>query len=118
MKADKKWVFTLIFTAFISIIIFNTSIYNFRSSYTLTNSHKPISTVHRGTDYPPAFAYYISGSRGDVDRIFRMLLAVYGGGSGRRRRVVEERGGGERFEVFRSGRSTSVWGRGRANLFK
>ncbi|KAF5779485.1 putative glycosyl transferase, family 14 [Helianthus annuus] len=77
MKADKKWVFTLFFTAFISIIIFITSIYNFSSSYTLTNSHKPISTVHRGTGYPPAFAYYISGSRGDGDRIFRLLLAVY-----------------------------------------
>lgn len=35
------------------------------------------SVVHHGARYPPAFAYYIWGGRGDNDRMFRLLLAVY-----------------------------------------
>ncbi|KAL8227590.1 hypothetical protein R6Q57_015174 [Mikania cordata] len=76
MGAEKKWLFTLFFAAFISLLIFISSICGFSSSYSLT-SHKPFSTVHRGHGYPPAFAYYISGTGGDAGRIFRLLLAVY-----------------------------------------
>lgn len=76
MGAEKKWLFTLFFAAFISLLLFISSICGYSSSYAFT-SHKPFSTVHRGRGYPPAFAYYISGTRGDADRIFRLLLAVY-----------------------------------------
>ncbi|KAI3763790.1 hypothetical protein L2E82_13787 [Cichorium intybus] len=76
MGAEKKWLFTLFFAAFISVLLFISSICGFSSSYAFT-SHKPFSTVHRGRGYPPAFAYYISGTHGDADRIFRLLLAVY-----------------------------------------
>ncbi|KAL8249777.1 hypothetical protein R6Q59_006645 [Mikania micrantha] len=71
MAADKKWLFTLFFAAFISVMIFVSSIYNFSAT------QKPFSAVRRGPGHPPAFAYYISGTRGDSDRIFRLLLAVY-----------------------------------------
>ncbi|KAI7738878.1 hypothetical protein M8C21_002041 [Ambrosia artemisiifolia] len=72
MTAKKKWVFTLLMTAFISLLLFISSIPTFTSSY------KPFSSsVQRGPHHPPAFAYYISGTRGDADRIFRLLLAVY-----------------------------------------
>ncbi|KAK9050473.1 hypothetical protein SSX86_030557 [Deinandra increscens subsp. villosa] len=71
MAAEKKWLFTLFFAAFISILLFISTIYGSSSSY------KPFSTVHRANGYPPAFAYYISGTRGDAERIFRLLLAVY-----------------------------------------
>lgn len=76
MGNEKKWLFTLFFAAFISLLLFISSICGFNSSYTFT-SHKPYYAVQRGRGYPPAFAYYISGSRGDVDRVFRLLLAVY-----------------------------------------
>lgn len=72
--AEKKWLFTLFSLAFLSLLIFLSSIYNFSS----TSPHKPFSStpLHTLTS-PPSFAYYISGSLGDVDRIFRLLLAVY-----------------------------------------
>ncbi|KAI3720090.1 hypothetical protein L6452_21000 [Arctium lappa] len=76
MGAEKKWLFTLFFAAFISLLLFLSSIFGFSSSYAFT-SHKPFSAVHRGRGYPPAFAYYITGTRGDAERIFRLLLAVY-----------------------------------------
>ncbi|KAL8229972.1 hypothetical protein R6Q57_014872 [Mikania cordata] len=71
MAADKKWLFSLFFAAFISVLIFVSSIYNFSST------QKPFSAIRRGLGHPPAFAYYISGTRDDSDRIFRLLLAVY-----------------------------------------
>lgn len=70
---EKKWLLTLFIAAFISLLLFISSMYGF-TSYT---HNKPYSAVHRGKNYPPSFAYYISGSRGDVDRVFRLLLAVY-----------------------------------------
>ncbi|KAL2518896.1 Core-2/I-branching beta-1 [Abeliophyllum distichum] len=77
MGAEKKWLFTLFSAAFISILIFLSTILGFSFSYDYI-THKPFSSmVHRGHGHPPAFAYYISGGRGDGDRIFRLLLAVY-----------------------------------------
>lgn len=35
------------------------------------------SIILRGPHHPPAFAFYISGGRGQKDRILRLLLAVY-----------------------------------------
>ncbi|GFP83499.1 xylosyltransferase 1 [Phtheirospermum japonicum] len=70
MGAEKKWLFTLFSGAFITFLIFLSFITGFR--------HKQFaSAVNHGPGHPPSFAYYISGSRGDGDRLFRLLLAVY-----------------------------------------
>lgn len=78
MGADKKWLLIFFSAAFISVV-FLFLISGFRSSYYYSFSPRKsfASAVHRGPGYPPAFAYYISGGRGDEDRIFRLLLAVY-----------------------------------------
>ncbi|KAL4316226.1 hypothetical protein AHAS_Ahas15G0263900 [Arachis hypogaea] len=71
MGAEKKWLFTLFTAAFLSLMII-------LSSFTSLTSPKPFpSIVNHGALYPPAFAYFITGSRGDKDRAFRLLLAIY-----------------------------------------
>ncbi|XP_015967816.1 beta-glucuronosyltransferase GlcAT14A-like [Arachis duranensis] len=71
MGAEKKWLFTLSTAAFLSLMII-------LSSFTSLTSPKPFpSIVNQGALYPPAFAYFITGSRGDKDRAFRLLLAIY-----------------------------------------
>ncbi|KAL3644694.1 hypothetical protein CASFOL_009874 [Castilleja foliolosa] len=66
MGAKRKWLFTLFYGAFITFIIF------------AFPTHKQFSSaVNHGPGHPPSFAYYISGSSGDGDRLFRLLLAVY-----------------------------------------
>lgn len=76
--AEKKWLFALFSAAFLSFLIFVSSICGLSSSYYSFSSHKPFtSSAHHGPGHPPAFGYYISGGRGDADRMFRLLLAVY-----------------------------------------
>ncbi|KAG8382795.1 hypothetical protein BUALT_Bualt05G0114400 [Buddleja alternifolia] len=79
MGAERKWLFTLFSGAFITFLILLSFISGFSSSYNFAlPPHKPFSSsVHRGPGHPPAFAYYISGGRGDGERLFRLLLAVY-----------------------------------------
>ncbi|KAL6543809.1 hypothetical protein OROGR_010306 [Orobanche gracilis] len=80
MGVEKKWLFTLFSGAFITFLIFLSFITGFSSSsyYYAFPPHKQFaSTVNHGPGHPPSFAYYISGSRGDGDRLFRLLLAVY-----------------------------------------
>ncbi|KAK9276065.1 hypothetical protein L1049_005596 [Liquidambar formosana] len=78
MGAEKKWLFTLFFAAFVSLLLFLSSLSGFTASSYAFTSHKHFpSTVRHGPHYPPSFAYYISGGRGHKDRIFRLLLAVY-----------------------------------------
>ncbi|KAI4313820.1 hypothetical protein L6164_026770 [Bauhinia variegata] len=70
--AEKKCLFTLFTAAFLSLILL------LLSSISAFSSQKAFpSLVQRGAHYPPAFAYFISGGRGDADRIFRLLLAIY-----------------------------------------
>ncbi|KAJ0463691.1 putative beta-glucuronosyltransferase GlcAT14A/B/C [Helianthus annuus] len=71
MAAQKKLILTLFIVAFISLLIFISSIRVSSSSYKL------YANVRRGRGHPPAFTYYISGTHGDAERIFRLLLAVY-----------------------------------------
>ncbi|KAL5761105.1 hypothetical protein ACOSP7_019605 [Xanthoceras sorbifolium] len=72
MGAEKKWLFTLFSATLLSLLLL------LLYSFSTVSSPKPFpSIIHHGTHYPPAFAYYISGGRGDKDRIFRLLLAVY-----------------------------------------
>ncbi|KAK0573413.1 hypothetical protein LWI29_007721 [Acer saccharum] len=72
MGAEKKWLFTLFSATLLSLLLL------LLYSFSTVSSPKPFpSIIHHGAHYPPAFAYYISGGRGDKDRIFRLLLAVY-----------------------------------------
>ncbi|XP_051149554.1 beta-glucuronosyltransferase GlcAT14A-like [Andrographis paniculata] len=73
MRTDKKWLFTLFSGAFITFLIF----LSFISGLTSSHYYAFPSAVHRGPGYPPAFAYYITGGKGDGHRLFRLLLAVY-----------------------------------------
>ncbi|KZV18499.1 Core-2/I-branching beta-1,6-N-acetylglucosaminyltransferase family protein isoform 1 [Dorcoceras hygrometricum] len=78
MGAERKWLFSLFLAAFISFLMFLSFISGFSSSYNNAfSSQKPSDSVLRGPGHPPAFAYYIFGGRGDAERIFRLLLAVY-----------------------------------------
>ncbi|KAJ4709786.1 Beta-glucuronosyltransferase [Melia azedarach] len=72
MGAEKRWLFTLFSAALLSLLLL--LLYSFS---TFSSSRPFPSVIHHGAHYPPAFAYYISGGRGDKDRIFRLLLAVY-----------------------------------------
>ena len=72
MGAEKKWLFTLFSTTFLSILLL------LLYSISAFGSPRPFpSLVQHGLHYPPAFGYYIFGGKGDKDRIFRLLLAVY-----------------------------------------
>lgn len=76
--AEKKWLFALFSAAFLSFLIFISSICGLSSSYYSYSSQKPFTlSADSGPGHPPAFAYYISGGRGDANRIFRLFLAVY-----------------------------------------
>ncbi|KAF9677407.1 hypothetical protein SADUNF_Sadunf08G0104300 [Salix dunnii] len=72
MGAKKRWLFTLFSSAFLSLLFL--LVYSISA---FSSSKQFPSIVHHGTHYPPTFAYYISGGRGDKDQIFRLLLAVY-----------------------------------------
>jgi hypothetical protein len=72
MGAEKRWLFTLFSSAFLSLLFL--LVYSISA---FSSSKQFPSIIHHGTHYPPAFAYYISGGRGDKDRILRLLLAVY-----------------------------------------
>ncbi|KAF5751860.1 xylosyltransferase 1-like [Tripterygium wilfordii] len=72
MGAEKKWLFTLFSATFVSLLLLSLcsiSTFGFPKSFP--------SMVHHGSHYPPSFAYYIFGGRGDNNRILRLLLAVY-----------------------------------------
>ncbi|KAA8532598.1 hypothetical protein F0562_032586 [Nyssa sinensis] len=77
MGVEKKWLFSLFSAAFVSFLLFLSSISGFSSSYAFSSQKPFTSTVRRGLGYPPTFAYYISGGHGDGEQIFRLLLAVY-----------------------------------------
>jgi hypothetical protein len=72
MGAEKRWLFTLFSSALLSLLFL--LVYSISA---FSSSKQFPSIIHHGIHYPPAFAYYISGGRGDKDRILRLLLAVY-----------------------------------------
>ncbi|MBA0765797.1 hypothetical protein Gotri_014936 [Gossypium trilobum] len=72
MGAERKWFFSLLSLTFLSVLLL--VLY----SISPFSSPRPFpSLVQLGLPYPPAFGYYIFGGKGDKDRIFRLLLAVY-----------------------------------------
>ncbi|CAM8954118.1 unnamed protein product [Rhodiola kirilowii] len=76
MGTEKKWMYTLFFAAFISVLLFLSTLLGSTASYLFTTRSYP-STIRVGPNYPPAFAYYITGGRGDRERILRLMMAVY-----------------------------------------
>ncbi|RWW33423.1 hypothetical protein GW17_00001859 [Ensete ventricosum] len=73
----EKWLFRLISVSFVFVLLFLSAISGFTASYAF-HARRPAPTdVHRGPAHLPAFAYYISGGRGDSRRVLRLLLAVY-----------------------------------------
>ncbi|KAG5532270.1 hypothetical protein RHGRI_026791 [Rhododendron griersonianum] len=74
MGAERKWLFALFFAAFVSLLLFISSISGFSASRAAFSSSP---SVRRGPGYPPAFAYFISGGGGDGESVFRLMLAVY-----------------------------------------
>lgn len=81
MGARKKWLFAIVSTGFVSLLLFLSSISGFNTSYYYSVSHKhmiiPYAVPSTNTHHPPSFAYYISGGRGHKDQMFQLLLAVY-----------------------------------------
>ncbi|KAF5205881.1 Beta-glucuronosyltransferase glcat14a [Thalictrum thalictroides] len=78
MAIEKKWVFTLFSVTFISITTLLFSISFFISSFAFISTPTQFpSPIQYGNSYPPSFAYYITGSGGDTDRLLRLLFAVY-----------------------------------------
>ncbi|XP_039006294.1 beta-glucuronosyltransferase GlcAT14A-like [Hibiscus syriacus] len=72
MGAEKKWLFILFSITLFSILLL------LLYSISVFSSLRPFpSPVQNGLHYPPAFGYYLYGGKGDKDRIFRLLLAVY-----------------------------------------
>ncbi|RWW76039.1 hypothetical protein BHE74_00015894 [Ensete ventricosum] len=77
VMAMEKWLFRLISVSFVFVLLFLSAISGFTASYAF-HARRPAPTdVHRGPAHLPAFAYYISGGRGDSRRVLRLLLAVY-----------------------------------------
>ncbi|PIA63623.1 hypothetical protein AQUCO_00201158v1 [Aquilegia coerulea] len=77
LAAEKKWLFTLFSAAFLTLILFLSAISTFSSFNGFQATPDFTSSVQYGPHYPPSFAYYISGGKGQKDQIFRLLLAVY-----------------------------------------
>ncbi|XP_020570696.1 beta-glucuronosyltransferase GlcAT14A-like [Phalaenopsis equestris] len=75
--AGEKWLFPIISVSFVTVLLILSAISGFTaSSAFFSRQPDPIYVLH-GPRHPPAFAYYISGSRGDGPRMLRLLLAIY-----------------------------------------
>ncbi|KMZ71753.1 Xylosyltransferase, family GT14 [Zostera marina] len=76
----EKCLYPFLTVTFVSLVIVISAISGFLvSSSFFYQQQASISPplLLRGPSYPPSFAYYISGGRGDRDRIIRLLCAVY-----------------------------------------
>ncbi|KAK8526274.1 hypothetical protein V6N13_017325 [Hibiscus sabdariffa] len=72
MGAEKRWFFSILFLTFLSVLLL--VLY---SISTFSSPRPSPSLVQLGGPHPPAFGYYIFGGKGDKDRVFRLLLAIY-----------------------------------------
>ncbi|CAN6451702.1 unnamed protein product [Victoria cruziana] len=85
-RTEKRWVFLLFSLSLVSLILFLTVISGYGASATF-NIYKVVAGrpaadaratgVLKGPGLPPVFAYWISGSRGDRNKVLRLLKAVY-----------------------------------------
>ncbi|VAH70967.1 unnamed protein product [Triticum turgidum subsp. durum] len=77
MGAADKWLLPLVSVSFVSLMLFLSALSGYSASSALFARLPPPSYVRRGAAAPPAFAYLLSGGRGDGRRLLRLLLAVY-----------------------------------------
>ncbi|CAA6671394.1 unnamed protein product [Spirodela intermedia] len=80
MAPAEKWLSTLFAAAVVSfllLVLSVTSSPSFSTSRRAVPEALAVSMDSRRSAPIPAFAYYISGGRGDRDRVLRLLLAVY-----------------------------------------
>ncbi|CAM0878841.1 unnamed protein product [Alopecurus aequalis] len=77
MGAADKWLLPLVSVSFVSLMLFLSALSGFSASSALFARLPPPSYVRRGAAAPPAFAYLLTGGRGDGRRLLRLLLAVY-----------------------------------------
>ncbi|XP_008786554.1 beta-glucuronosyltransferase GlcAT14A [Phoenix dactylifera] len=75
--AAERWIFPLCAAAFVSLLVFFYAAIGLSASSVLFSRPPALTYVRCGAGHPPSFAYYISGGRGDRDRVIRLLLAVY-----------------------------------------
>lgn len=75
--AGGRWLFPLVSVSFVAVLLVLSAISGFIASSAFFAGQPDAADVHRGAAHPPAFAYYISGGRGDASRMIRLLLAVY-----------------------------------------
>lgn len=84
---ERKWAFPLVFTSVFSIILLitsynmglifsTTSISTFFANLPPTIRSQQYSTS-RSSSYLPRLVYLISGSKGDIDKLWRTLFALY-----------------------------------------
>ena len=96
---EKKWIFPLAISSVICIVLLATtlnmglvsslhtinSIFSIFPSRLTSNQTSPVFAESKLTQYPPPppaqivprFAYLISGSRGDLEKLWRTLKAIY-----------------------------------------
>ncbi|RWW33320.1 hypothetical protein GW17_00001970 [Ensete ventricosum] len=77
VMAGGRWLFPLVSVSFVAVLLVLSAISGFIASSAFFAGQPDAADVHRGAAHPPAFAYYISGGRGDASRMIRLLLAVY-----------------------------------------
>ncbi|KAF7026921.1 hypothetical protein CFC21_039010 [Triticum aestivum] len=77
MGAADKWLLPLVSVSFVSLMLFLSALSGYSASSALFARLPPPSYVRRGAAAPPAFAYLLSGGRGDGRGLLRLLLAVY-----------------------------------------
>lgn len=92
MNVEKKWVFPMIFSLLVCIFVlaatFNmglmASLHTLSSFIAVGSSHETTGQMTLNTGPPtqtvtrlPRFAYFISGSKGDLDNLWRTLLSLY-----------------------------------------
>ncbi|XP_022876470.1 beta-glucuronosyltransferase GlcAT14B-like isoform X1 [Olea europaea var. sylvestris] len=99
LNVEKKWVFPLVITSLVCVLLFATSfnmglasslhtinsIFPLFPSRVMTNQSSPYYVVTKIKQAPPPptgpsvpkFAYLISGSKGDLEKLWRTLQALY-----------------------------------------
>ncbi|KAK6134566.1 hypothetical protein DH2020_031686 [Rehmannia glutinosa] len=99
MNMEKKWVFPLVLSSLVCVFLLATSlnmglvssvntinsIFSLFHSRAMTNQTKPLFVEEKVNQVPPPparpplpkFAYLISGSRGDLEKLWRTLHAIY-----------------------------------------
>ncbi|CAM8952945.1 unnamed protein product [Rhodiola kirilowii] len=94
MHVERKWVFPIVVSSFVCIFIlaatFNmglvASLHTLSSFLAMSSSHYPAnrmnlisseSSAPQAGPKTPRFAYFISGSKGDLENLWRTLLSLY-----------------------------------------